>query len=1094
MKKSLLVLISICNLFLLEGCGSSTQSSPPFHAVATHFSVTPATATPVAGTAFNFTVTALDASNSLVSTYAGTVHFSSSDAQAMLPADSTLTNGAKTLSATLKTSGSQTITATDTTTPSIASSPSPTTVSPAATSQLSVTAPASANAGTAFIFTVTAQDQFSNAVTTYSGTVHFSSSDPKATLPTNATLTSGTGTFSVTLKTPLAQTISATDTLTPSITGTSKSVNVSAPLAAAHFSVTVPATASAGTPFNFSVSALDASYKLLTSYSGTVQFTSSDPQAVFSVNNTTLTNGTGTFLATLHTLGRQTIKATDTTTASITGTSISVTVLGPPATHFSVSVPANATVGTAFDVTVTALDSNSKTTNNYSGTVHFTSTDPQADLPVDSLLTNGSESFSAGLKTLGGQKISATDTVTSSITGTSNSISASAAAAANPVPLIYQPLNPAAILPGGGLAFKLTVDGTGFVSGSTVKWNGGARATTFVSNSKLTAAILASDVAKFSTASVTVFNPTPGGGTSNAIFFEITRPTSSVALSATSAFPAGSGPDSAAVGDFNGDGKLDLAVANASSNNISIFLGNGDGSFQAAVNYAVGSFPSSVVVGDFNGDGKLDLATANSADNNVSVLLGNGDGTFQTALTTPFVGTNPGSLAVGDVNNDGKLDLVVGSSGATPGVNGVNILLGNGDGSFQPALQNDAGFGVDYSVAVADFNHDGKLDLAVVNVGTGVSVLLGNGDGTFQPPVSYAAGPVPISLAVGDFDGDGKLDLSVSNIPSGNTGPNVVSVLLGNGDGTFKPHVDYSVGSYATYTSFSSVTLGDFNGDGQLDLAVANQGSSNSASILLGNGDGTFQSAVNYPGGTSVMAAGDFNGDGRLDLAILGAQGVSLLLQPGLVYGSDAILLPTSLTFAAQLLATTSSAQIVQLTNYGTATLNISGIALSTNYSETNTCGSTLAAGASCFISVTFTPGALGTLTGTLTITDDAPGSPQTVSLSGLGTEVALSPASLRFSCVTMPGPNGPVYVCSGPQQVTVTNIGPTALAISAITITGPFSQTNTCVASLAMGQSCSITVTWASPHNVGSGVLSITDNGGASPQTVPLSAFVQRR
>jgi hypothetical protein len=1093
MKKSLLLLISVCCLCLLNGCSSGGAYTTPLSPVATHFSVTPPTTTPTAGTAFNITVTALDASNGVASSYAGTVHFASSDARAVLPANSSLTSGTGTFSATLKTSGSQTITATDTAMPSITSTPSSTAVSAAAASQLSVTAPASVTTGTAFSFTVTAQDQFSNAVTTYSGTVHFSSSDPQATLPANATLTSGTGAFSVTLKTPLAQTISATDTLTPSITGTSKSVNVSA-LLASHFSVTVPAIASAGTPFNFSVSALDASYKLLTSYSGTVQFTSSDPQAVFSVNNTTLTNGTGTFLATLQTLGRQTIKATDTTTASITGTSISVTVLGPPATHLSVSAPANSTVGTAFDITVTALDATNKSTNNYSGTMHFTSTDPQADLPVDSLLTNGSESFSAGLKTLGGQKISATDTVTSSITGTSNSISVSAAAAANPVPLIYQPLSPDAIVPGGAQPFNITVHGTGFAAGAIVKWNGIARATTFVSNSKLTATVLPSDVAKFNTASVTVFNPTPGGGTSNAIFFGTTRPTSSVALSATSAFPAGSGPDSVAVGDFNGDGKLDLAVANASSNKVSIFLGNGDGSFQAAVNYAVGSIPTSVVVGDFNGDGRLDLATTNSADNNVSILLGKGDGTFQTALTSPFAGTNLSSLAVGDVNNDGKLDLVVGSSGATPGVSGINILLGNGDGSFQPALHSDAGFGVDYSVAVADFNHDGNLDLAVINVGTGVSVLLGNGDGTFQPPVSYAAGPVPISLAVGDFDGDGKLDLAVSNIPAGNTGPNVVSVLLGNGDGTFKPHVDYNVGSYAKYTSFSSVTLGDFNGDGQLDLALANQGSSNSASILLGNGDGTFQSAVDYPGGTSVMAAGDFNGDGRLDLAILGAQGASLLLQPGLVSGSDAILLPTSLTFASQLLATNSPAQTVQLTNYGTATLNIAGIAVTTNYSETNTCGTTLAAGASCFFSVTFTPGALDTLTGTLTITDDAPGSPQTVSLSGLGTEVALSPPSLSFSCVTVPGPNGPVYVCSGPQQVTVTNAGPTALVISAITITGPFSQTNTCVASLGMGQSCSITVTWASPHNGGSGVLSITDNGGASPQAAPLSAFVQRR
>jgi uncharacterized protein (DUF2141 family) len=667
-----------------------------------------------------------------------------------------------------------------------------------------------------------------------------------------------------------------------------------------------------------------------------------------------------------------------------------------------------------------------------------------------------------------------------------------AATTENPVPLIYQPLSPDAILPAGGLAFRITVNGTGFVSGSTVQWNGSSRATTFVSNSKLTATVLATDVAHFSSASVTVANPPPGGGTSNALSFEITRPTSSVALITTSAFAAGSGPDSVATGDFNGDGKLDLAVANSSGNNVSIFLGKGDGTFQSAVDYSVGTAPGSIAVGDFNGDGKLDLATTNNVDNNVSILLGNGDGTFQTALTSSFVGVNPGSLAVGDINSDGKLDLVVGSNGATGGISSVSVLLGNGDGTFEPPLQYTAGPGV-FSVAVADFNGDGKLDLAVVTVGTGLSVLLGNGNGTFQPPVSYPAGPVPVSLTVGDFNADGKLDLAVANIPSGNTGPSVVSVLVGNGDGTFQPSVEYPSGS-GTYIGSSSVTLGDFNGDGKLDLAVANQGSSNRVSILLGNGDGTFQSAVDYPGGSAVMATGDFNGDGRLDLAILGAAGVSLMLQPGLASGTDAVLSPTSLNFDSQLLNTTSPAQSIQLANYGTTTLNIAGIVASTNYAESTTCSSSLVAGASCFITISFTPGAIGPLNGTLTITDSAPGSPHSVPLSGTGTEVQLSATSIRFGCEYLPGPNGPIYFCTGPQVVTVTNVGATSLVFTGIAVTGPVTQTNTCVAPLALGQSCKITVTWSSTHNVGNGVLSLTDNGGGSPQTVPITAFVQRR
>jgi hypothetical protein len=226
MKKSVLFLLFICTLHFVNGCGSGGASTPP-PPPAAHFSVMAAAPSATAGTAFNFTVTALNASNVLVSGYGGTVHFSSSDAQAVLPANSTLTNGVGNFTATLKTSGIQTITATDTATSSITSTPSPTTVSAAATSQFSVTAPASANTGTAFNFSVTAKDPFNNTVSNYSGTLHFTSSDAKAILPGNATLTNGTGTFSAALNTATNQTISATDTVMVSITGTSKSISVS---------------------------------------------------------------------------------------------------------------------------------------------------------------------------------------------------------------------------------------------------------------------------------------------------------------------------------------------------------------------------------------------------------------------------------------------------------------------------------------------------------------------------------------------------------------------------------------------------------------------------------------------------------------------------------------------------------------------------------------------------------------------------------------------------------------------------------------------------------------------------------------------------
>ncbi len=418
-------------------------------AAATHFSVTaPATAT--AGSAFNFTVTAQDAFNNAATGYTGTVHFTSSDGQAVLPANSTLTNGTGTFSVTLKTAGNQTVTATDTVTSTITGTSAAIAVSAAAATHFSVTAPATATAGSAFNFTVTAQDAFNNTATGYSGTVHFTSSDGQAVLPANSTLTSGVGTFSVTLKTAGNQTITATDTVTSTITGTSAAIAVSA-AAATHFSVTAPATATAGSAFNFTVTAQDAFNNAATGYSGTVHFTSSDGQAVLPANST-LTNGTGTFSVTLKTAGNQTVTATDTVTSTITGTSAAIAVSAAAATHFTVTAPATATAGSAFNFTVTAQDAFNNTATGYSGTVHFTSSDGQAVLPANSTLTNGTGTFSVTLKTAGNQTLTATDTVTSTITGTSAAIAVSAAAATH-----FSVTAPATAT--AGSAFNVTVTG-----------------------------------------------------------------------------------------------------------------------------------------------------------------------------------------------------------------------------------------------------------------------------------------------------------------------------------------------------------------------------------------------------------------------------------------------------------------------------------------------------------------------------------------------------------------------------------------------------------------------------------------------------------
>jgi hypothetical protein len=305
---------------------------------------------------------------------------------------------------------------------------------------------------------------------------------------------------------------------------------------------------------------------------------------------------------------------------------------------------------------------------------------------------------------------------------------------------------------------------------------------------------------------------------------------------------AGSNARAVVTADFNGDGKADMAVVNSQSNNISVLLGNGDGTFWSALTYAAGDSPYAIATGDFNGDGITDLVVADYSD--ITVLIGNGDGTFQP----------PGSYAtferalavvVADFNGDGIADIATGGS----------IFLGNGDGTFQAALAYNAGQPA-YAMAAGDFNGDGKTDLVVGTSGTSLEVFIGNGDGTFKAPVSYNCGYLPLSIVVADFNGDGKLDIaSPGNYWGG------LYVLLGNGDGTFQGANIIAL----TSSNPSGLVQGDFNGDGKTDLAVLGQ---NMVTILLGTGTGSFQAGINYSvAGNNALAVADFNGDGRADLA-----------------------------------------------------------------------------------------------------------------------------------------------------------------------------------------------------------------------------------
>lgn len=364
-------------------------------------------------------------------------------------------------------------------------------------------------------------------------------------------------------------------------------------------------------------------------------------------------------------------------------------------------------------------------------------------------------------------------------------------------------------------------------------------------------------------------------------------------LGPATSFTAGSMPNSVAVGDFNGDGKLDMAVTSQgdpskgfADSGVSVLLGDGTGSFGPANNLPAGTFAISAAVGDFNLDGKADLAVANFGSANVTILPGNGDGTFGVATNLPLAASlNPTSIVAGDFNRDGKQDLAVavgyGFSNATPGH--VSILLGNGDGTFGAATNSTVG-GAPKSIAVGDFNRDGTLDLAVANsLGGSVSILLGTGTGTFGAATDVTVGDRPESVVAADFNGDGIPDLAVAvnSYVSNNTN---VSILLGTGTGSFGAPtpfvVDQVLGSY-----LHSVAAGDLNGDGILDLSVAKTGSGgergNNVSVFLGNGTGSFSPVIRFAsvdGAPASVAVGDFNGDGKPDIAAATVDNVSVLL------------------------------------------------------------------------------------------------------------------------------------------------------------------------------------------------------------------------
>jgi FG-GAP-like repeat len=439
-------------------------------------------------------------------------------------------------------------------------------------------------------------------------------------------------------------------------------------------------------------------------------------------------------------------------------------------------------------------------------------------------------------------------------------------------------------------------------------------------------------------------------------------------------------------------------------------------------------------------------------------------------------GYGPASVAVADVNGDGKPDIVVanscGSSSTCPAPGTVGVLLGNGNGTFQPAVTyGSAGYTAN-SVVIADVNGDGKPDLLVINESSSTSelvdgtvgVLLNNGNGTFQAAVAYdSGGLVATSIAVGDVNGDGKPDVVVaqcSGLPLNICSTaGEVGVLLGNGDGTFQAAVNYGSGFLQPFDvgDPNAVALADINGDGHLDILVTNfdsgdhGGEDGGVGVLLGNGDGTFQPAVTYnPGGAaSGLVIAGLNGNGKLDAAVIEST-------CGQCMGNNGNPSPSVAVFAGNGDGTFQSAVYfaasAEAVSVVAADLNGDGLpdlVLGNSFDPT----------VGCCTSV--------------------------VVLINTSTTAILSPASLNFA------PQAP-GTSSSPQTITLTNIGTAALSISGISIGGTdasgFAETNDCSSALAVNSSCQIMVT-SVPNAAGAQTaeLSVADNLRGSPQMAAL-------
>jgi Abnormal spindle-like microcephaly-assoc'd, ASPM-SPD-2-Hydin/FG-GAP-like repeat len=560
--------------------------------------------------------------------------------------------------------------------------------------------------------------------------------------------------------------------------------------------------------------------------------------------------------------------------------------------------------------------------------------------------------------------------------------------------------------------------------------------------------------------------------------------------------PCSDGPDghffasgsAYAAADINGDGKLDLVTiaANASytsaNSTVMVFFGNGDGTFQAGISSPTQQYESTGVMAlaPFFSDGNFGLCYAATSDHghdrDMVSMNSNGDGTFSLGYGG-FTNVGVIQMAVADVNGDGNLDLLFSNDAGE-----IYEALGNGDGTpCGGSLTNAAGAGQGF--ALGDFRGVGRIDIVGFD-----RIALGNGDGTFNEPVyNSEIGVLPI---VGDFNGDGKPDLF--NYYSTGDPPALYNYTI----------VTAPTATVPASLAFSSFPVG--TASPTKNLTLENKGSAPLywySITVAGTDSKDFTATNNCPNPLEMAASCTISvvfkptAEGARaadvvfhDNAYSGVEEVAL---SGTGVG-PVVSLTSSLGFGNQTVGIASAPQTVTLTNTGNAAMTITSVGTATvdngTVSQSKTCGATLAAGASCTISLTWTPGTAGAMTGSIKVTDNAPGSPQVAALSGTGVlpNAALLPSSLSF-------PSQVVYTTSAAKTITLTNAGLGELVISKVAVTGPFTQTNACGKTVAAGGTCTFSVKFTpTGYGTQTGTLTVTDNAPSSPQHVALTGIGQ--